>query len=386
MHDIDLLNDLLKDIDNFKKIEDSFNDRPNIFSILKVETREIRHSNILAWLLNPKENHNLNTLFLEKFINTFIKENKQDYCYLKKSNLLEFKVLREWKNIDLLLLNNKDKIAIVIENKIHTGEHDNQLERYYNTMREDYPDLKIAYIYLTLDGENAPYLSDVWKPMSYKVILEILDNIINKHELNETVNLILNNYIETLRSLINMENPEIKELCMQIYEKHKRAIDLIIENIPEGENLFLRDLSNWIKNEWSIKLNFKNVNNHKWFEFFTSTMDQIIPNIKEIRPYKYFISIEGNICKIALELQYEGLVDSPTLESLKGADKIINKHDLGKNIHGDDVKWVRYAFKTWKINIYDELDTYDKDKVKEQIEDVLFKYIPDLERQIKELI
>ena len=31
----------------------------NIFKVLKLDNHEIRHSNFLAWLLNPKENHNL---------------------------------------------------------------------------------------------------------------------------------------------------------------------------------------------------------------------------------------------------------------------------------------------------------------------------------------
>lgn len=382
MRDIDALKALMDDIDILKNLEDKFDKKPNIFSILKVENKEIRHSNILAWLLNPKENHNLGSLFLNEFIkNILTKEEK-----IILTNKLDFKVLREWKNIDLLLFNEKEKMAIAIENKIHAGEHDNQLERYYNTMQEYYSDYNIYYIYLTLDGEYAPYLSDIWKPMSYKVILNILDNIINKHKLNDTVNLIINNYIQTVRSLMKMENPEIKELCMQIYEKHKHAIDLIVANIPEGGEPFLRDLSYWIKNEWSHKFNFKNVNNHKWFEFFTSTMDEILPNLNGIRPYKYFISIEDNICKMAFELQYEGLVNTPTLDLVKEADKKINNHELGKSIHGDDIKWIRYAFKTWKIDITNASDEEARQKIKEDMENILFKEIPNIEKQLKELL
>ena len=41
---------------------------PNLFYILKFQAAEIRHSNFLAWLLNPKGNHGLNELFLKKFL------------------------------------------------------------------------------------------------------------------------------------------------------------------------------------------------------------------------------------------------------------------------------------------------------------------------------
>ena len=40
----------------------------NTLKILKLENYEIRHSNILSWLLNPKENHNIGDYFLRKMI------------------------------------------------------------------------------------------------------------------------------------------------------------------------------------------------------------------------------------------------------------------------------------------------------------------------------
>lgn len=382
MNDIDALNNLLVDTTILEKLEDNFNKKPNIFSILKVENREIRHSNLLAWLLNPQENHNLGSTFLKKFIETYLRINNISTKNISCWNLDNIKVLREWNNIDLLLLDDNNKVAILIENKIHTKEHDNQLERYYNTANEAFRDYDICYIYLTLDGSEAPYLRDVWLSMSYESILNILEDIINNYQLNNDVIFILDNYKETVRSLIDMENPEIKELCIKIYEKHKKAIDLIIENIPEGDNQFLSDLSDWIKNEWSKKLVFKNVNNHKWFEFTTIKMNEILPNINGKNAYKYFISIEGNCCKIALELQYDGLVNTPTFDLVKVSDEKINNHNL------DNHKWARYAFKTWRTDIsYDEEPYANfKDKLKLELENILFKEIPELENKIKESI
>ena len=40
----------------------------NIFKVLKLEDFEIRHSNFLAWLLDPSENHELKDEFLKKFL------------------------------------------------------------------------------------------------------------------------------------------------------------------------------------------------------------------------------------------------------------------------------------------------------------------------------
>ena len=38
------------------------------FKVLKLESHEIRHSNVLAWLFNPNESHNLGSKFLEQFL------------------------------------------------------------------------------------------------------------------------------------------------------------------------------------------------------------------------------------------------------------------------------------------------------------------------------
>lgn len=47
-------------------------------------------------------------------------------------------VYRERYGIDILLLNPQRQFAIIIENKTGTREHDNQLERYWKTVRREY--------------------------------------------------------------------------------------------------------------------------------------------------------------------------------------------------------------------------------------------------------
>ena len=42
--------------------------QPNIFKVLGASKAEIRHSNFLAWLLDPNESHNLGGVFLKRFL------------------------------------------------------------------------------------------------------------------------------------------------------------------------------------------------------------------------------------------------------------------------------------------------------------------------------
>ena len=57
-------NNLLNDIE-FDELDLGLK-KPNIFQILSITRAEIRHSNFLAWLLDPNESHKLGGLFLEK--------------------------------------------------------------------------------------------------------------------------------------------------------------------------------------------------------------------------------------------------------------------------------------------------------------------------------
>lgn len=390
MNETETLKNFLLDASLIEELENNFSNKPNIFSILKVENKEIRHSNLLSWLLNPRENHNLGKTFLSKFIERYVNTNVREdkTVKLQLMNLDNIQVRREWENIDLLLLNEEEKVAFVMENKIHTKEHDNQLERYYEIASNAFVGYDIYYIFLTLDGSEASQLKDIWKPMSYEDIFYILEDILNNVSLNDNVKFIIDNYKETIRSLMEMKNPQVKELCIQIYEKHKKAIDLIIENIPSEKNNFLLDLSDWIKNEWSKKLIFKNINNHKWFEFTTLSMDEILPNINGKNPYKYFISVEGDVCKIAFELQYDGLIDTPTYDFVRKMYSEVYNQDLDKKGRGDDNKWIRLAFKTWKIDIshQDDEDYLNyRDKLKQEFENVLFKEIPALENELRNI-
>ena len=61
----------LENDSTFQKLNQEVNSF-NGLKVLRLENHEIRHSNILAWLLNPKENHNIGDYFLRKMIEYLI--------------------------------------------------------------------------------------------------------------------------------------------------------------------------------------------------------------------------------------------------------------------------------------------------------------------------
>jgi len=68
------LSNLIKDPD-LERLDIEMN-APNFFQILKVERREIRHSNFLAWLLDPNGSHGLSELFTKWFFRDIFSDEK----------------------------------------------------------------------------------------------------------------------------------------------------------------------------------------------------------------------------------------------------------------------------------------------------------------------
>ena len=61
------INALISDIDCLEPLY-KWTNEVNIFNILKLDRMEIRHSNMLSWLLTPGETHGLGDKFLRKLL------------------------------------------------------------------------------------------------------------------------------------------------------------------------------------------------------------------------------------------------------------------------------------------------------------------------------
>ena len=177
---IEDLENFLLDNPELEKLEASLS-QFNVFEILKMVNSEIRHSNVLAWLLNPSENHGLGDYFLKQFLRYFVVENKsalEEQISLFDLELFTYsnvEVRREWKNIDILLLIDEipHKIAVAIENKIKSTEHSNQLQRYRNIVKHEFHDYIKLFIFLT--PEHIPPSDDAWYTVYQKKFLEKKD-------------------------------------------------------------------------------------------------------------------------------------------------------------------------------------------------------------------
>ncbi len=225
--------DFIVNNDDFELLQARTN-RFNPLKVLRMQDYEIRHSNVLAWIFNPNENHNLDDRLLKRFIITVLlkPENSDiidnyDLVYdIKQSSLMNADIYRELENIDLLIVDKTQKIVVLIENKVYSGEHSNQLQKYYQYVRTNYEDYILIPIFLTLDGIEATH--NKYYSASYYDILETLEFITNNYQDRTSVEVIefINYYLTILKEKYIMDD-ELKQLCKQIYQNNKDVIDMI---------------------------------------------------------------------------------------------------------------------------------------------------------------
>jgi hypothetical protein len=215
----------------------------NIFAVLGVERSEVQHSNFLAYLLDPSEKHGLGDKFLKRFLQEALRGVTQaeitvtpleiDYWELQGAE-----VLRERRNTDIFVSDRKCLVA-VIENKIDSCEHDDQLPRYRRELADEFsePNWKRLMFYLTPDGSQPDDENERkhWIAVDYgrveKVLREVLD-LSKELRLDDGVVFSLRHYLEVLRRHI-VADSEIANLCRGIYRQHQTALDLIHEIITK---------------------------------------------------------------------------------------------------------------------------------------------------------
>lgn len=212
----------------------------NTLKILKLENHEIRHSNVLAWLLSPKENHSLRDYFLRKMVEhlILIDENSNNSLYeivgdILNHSLMDSHVYREVKTnknrfIDLLIVNQQLNTVFLIENKFYSTESANQLDDYLDFIEQTFKEFTIIPIYLTLDGEEPS--NQQYFILTYERIESILDTVLMlyKDQLSDDVYKFIEQYDKLLKERFYPNEDQIQQ-AIHIYRNHKQTIEVLFE-------------------------------------------------------------------------------------------------------------------------------------------------------------
>lgn len=224
--------------------------RFNPIQVMNMDRMEIRHSAILSWLLDPTENHGLGDLFLKAFLSQALKGCGDSAAIgaldVLTANLSQAVVHREWRNIDILVVDDVNSWVFIIENKLDSTQHSGQLDRYASLVRNNLRLLlgtdqdaasgakvcKLQGIYLTLDAE--PPQHNDYVALDHGAIPQILQPIVNNHRsvLDQQVYDFIGFYIEVLADMTGTDSgqKEMEQLAKQLYKEHRRVIDFIVEH------------------------------------------------------------------------------------------------------------------------------------------------------------
>lgn len=280
MNETELINKLT-DTSEFKKLQTigiQIHDSQRQFDLLTVYEElidEMALSRLFAYLLDSTQNHKLGQSAFRQLLRT-IPELIKFSNSLAPEDETETICATEWKTenlrrIDILikLIDSKGRVKAVlgIENKVDSGEQNNQIRDYQKSMNIAFPNLPKYLIYLTPNGRltqtddenndcpcisiSYDVLSIVCKEISSnasgqgQVFLSVLQNYIDKQANNKLMDkkalqLIRklysdNNYRQAIK-LLSQYTPNTKTVFDEVIEKF-----LITKDLPfEIDNVFFQ--------------------------------------------------------------------------------------------------------------------------------------------------
>ena len=227
---------LLLDEDGIEKIEERLGGF-NIFESIGHTRSEKGHSDFLAFLLDPNGSHGLGSEFISRFSVAAVKNLEPRPLPLSKIALMDLdgcRVLRERHHIDILCIDEQQKLLLAIENKVDSIEQSDQLKRYRSVLETQYAGFRRILVYLTPDREEPS--DDSYAIVGYQDVLSIVEKLIEKRakRMNDTVATILDHYARMLRRNI-VTDEELVEIAKEIYRKHKTALDFIFEQRQDSQ-------------------------------------------------------------------------------------------------------------------------------------------------------
>lgn len=368
----EVLRNFLKDTEALDKLE-SFADRQNIFKILSIEGMEIRHSNFLAWLLDPAANHHLGETFLKKFLFQYAEKSdnaKVDVFDIDRMDFDDALVYRELHHMDIIVESRKSNFILVIENKIYSSEGNNQTKKYRKVIEENYESIgNKFFVYLTLDNTEAE--DSQWVSMCYSDLIPLIESVSVRMPSDSPGRLFVENYVEVLKEMAGNEETELQLLCRNIYTEHKKAIDILVKNLPDD----FRNRANLIKDlvRSTPNIIYRENSNNSYIRFTTSLIldkigtigtDQWTPE-KDILLFEIVNNRNGTM-RFILTL---GPAEDPEKRN------ILWNYLAGKwkRQSKNSDQWTRVYSKSFKLN--EDLDV--EEQLKTQIETFVTKTIPE---------
>lgn len=194
-----------------------------VFDVLGTADYEIRHSNVIGWLLDRAGSHRQGSLFAEILWNQ-MKEDQNLPGLTFENYGLDREGGNEDERIDLLLLDRDRRWVVVVENKLFSPETGDQLGRYFHYIEGRYSDVpNRCYFYLTPDGIAPAREADSlnWVTVSYLHVKRSISLLLER-ELDTRVRDFLTQYLEHLERNV-LKNSGMTERQRNVLRSHAKT-------------------------------------------------------------------------------------------------------------------------------------------------------------------
>ena len=136
------------------------------FDVLRYSDYEIRHSNVLAWLIRPAETHGIGARFLERFVSHVNSALAADDRMRMAADGFEAENVDVWREVDyvdVMIRFKKEKQLIVVENKVESAnpDHLEQVMGYCREQRDKHEDHTVTGVLLSTSPDGSVRIEDL---------------------------------------------------------------------------------------------------------------------------------------------------------------------------------------------------------------------------------
>ena len=212
--------------------------RFNLFDVLRNAEFEIRHSNVLAWLLDPAGTHQTGSMFLQRFIQC-LNDNADGAERIPEPSSYSadnVRVKRELHYVDITIFFEAEKLLIAVENKTEgiSPEHGKQVLGYEReTLRKEYENYDIRSVLLTTsrEGDSSEHR---FVHVSWHGIHAIVEALLARGDVENEIRTFLRHYLAIVKKLITQSGLE-RNYFTKLVKSHKPILKRLLEEMTQEQ-------------------------------------------------------------------------------------------------------------------------------------------------------
>jgi hypothetical protein len=211
------------------------------FEAMGIVDAEIRHANFLASMMDPFRPHGIGSRFLREVLDAIVAEIGEiggiSRLKLHLLDLDDADIKREWNHVDLLVAFPRLRLVIAFELKIGASEGKDQLRRYRAEIERQWPSTgnkPWTHLLLFLTRDRQEPNDEAWHPVTYDIIIDAISRVLELSKAGEPLARdMLKAYASMLRKH-HMEDQELSDLARDLWQRHREALEYLMEQRPNG--------------------------------------------------------------------------------------------------------------------------------------------------------